>query len=164
MDDKSSSLKIKLHLIFYADVKQRQDQQHLTVEEKKGGSSTWHLIYKSVREIGRDTYVRKIKPAKFCKRLDQYNQLFKQKCDKEGDETTLSQTIRPGPSSLRGYGALGAKRIVSIKRYSSKRDKESSECANKACQRTPRTRQAILPKNAQRRRRSGAYRKKKQWH
>ena len=87
--DKLPSLKIKLYLLSSADAEQGQDQQQLPVEEKKDRSSPGPRL----TEI--NPYGGNIKPYKFCKRLEQANQFFKKKCDKEGDEITLSQTRRP---------------------------------------------------------------------
>ena len=85
MDDKSSSLKLKKYLFSYADAEQRQDQQHLTVKEKKDGSSIGRPTYYSGLTIRRNTYSERIKPAAFSKRLGKAKQLLDRQYKKEGD-------------------------------------------------------------------------------
>ena len=85
MDDELSLLKIKPYLFSSADAKQRQDQSQMLVKEKNDGSSPGPPTYASGLTTERNPYSGKIKPAKFCKRLDQANQLFKRKFDKEGE-------------------------------------------------------------------------------
>ena len=104
--DKFPPLNLKLYLFSSADAEQRQDQQQLPVKEKKEGSSLGPPTYVSGITTKINTYVGKIKPADLCKHLEQLKQFFKRKCDEESEETTLSQTRRPGPSGLRGRGAL----------------------------------------------------------
>ena len=65
MDDKLSSLKLKLYLLFSADADQGQDQRQLPVKEKKDGSFTGLLIYISGLTIGSNTCGVKINPAMF---------------------------------------------------------------------------------------------------
>ena len=98
--DKFPSLKFKCYLFSSADVKQRQDQRYLPVEEKKYVSSPGPPTYASSLTTKRKPYGRKIKPADFFKRLEQAKQSFKWKCDKEGEETTLSRTRSPDQAVL----------------------------------------------------------------
>ena len=68
MDDKSSSLKLKLNIFFSAESDRRQDQEQLTAKENKKGSLTGLLTYASGLMIGRNHCSGKIKPAKFSDR------------------------------------------------------------------------------------------------
>ena len=89
-------------------------------------------------------YGGKIKPAEFCKPLWQAKQSLKWKCDKEGEEITLSQTRMPGTSGSQQHGALSANTMTPKKeRYKKackkkKRAKEHQGCTKQACLRTPR--------------------------
>ena len=97
--DKFPYLKLKLYLFSSANFNQRQDQHQMTVKDKRDGSFPGLFTYSSGLTTKINSYGRKINFAKFYKRLDQANQFLKYKCDKEGEETTLYQTIRPRPSS-----------------------------------------------------------------
>ena len=144
-------LKLKCYLISSADVEQLQDQQQLPVEENKDGSLPGPPTYASGLTTKIKPYDGKIKPAEFCKQLEQAKQSFKQKCDKEGEETTLSKTRRLGPSSSRGHGSLPAKMITlkkeRVKKARKKRKsaKEHQGRADQACPRTPREDRAEPP-------------------
>ena len=94
--DKFPPLNLKLYLFSSTDAEQRQDQRQLPAEEKKDGSSPGPPTYSSVITTKINPYGGKTNPSKFCNRLDQANNFFKRKLNEEGEENTLSQTIRPG--------------------------------------------------------------------
>ena len=81
----SHSLKIKLYLLSSADNEQRQDQQQLTVAEKKNGSLTGPPTYVSVLVIKINPYCVKIKTAEFWKSLDQAKQSSNNQFNAEGE-------------------------------------------------------------------------------
>ena len=134
--NKSPSLKLKLHLFSSTYSEQRQDQRQLPVEEKKDGSLSGPPTYASGLTTERNPYSGKIKPAKFCKRLDQAKHFFKWKCDEQSEDTTVSQTRRTGPSDSRVHGAFPAETIAPRK-----------ERVDKSCKGEPVMISGSVPKN-----------------
>ena len=117
MDDKLSSLKLKLYLLSSADADKRQDQKQLPVEEKKDGSLTSLPTYASGLTIGRNPNCRTINPVEFIGRLVKENQVLERQYDKEGDKKTLPESIRTGSSGSGRHETLPVKSTSPRSRY-----------------------------------------------
>ena len=89
MDDELSSLKLKHCLLSYAGTYQRQDQQQLPAEEKKGGILTGLSTYASGLNIRRNFYGGTIKTVEFSERMRESNQFLERQYNKEGENTLL---------------------------------------------------------------------------
>ena len=74
-------IKLKFYLLSSTNMEEQQDQIQLPAKEKKDGSLLGYSTYATGITTERKPYSGNIKPSKFCKRLDQANQSFKQKCD-----------------------------------------------------------------------------------
>ena len=79
MDDKTSSIEVKLYIFSSADAKEIHYKWQIPLEENKDGILTGPLTYKSGTKNGRNPYRGKINPNESCKRLDQANQSFQEK-------------------------------------------------------------------------------------
>ena len=84
MDEKSSSLELKLYLLPSVDADQQQGQQQLPVKYKKGGNFTGPPTYVYGLTTRRNTYSREIKPGELCNHLGQakysYKKMGRQRC------------------------------------------------------------------------------------
>ena len=69
-------LKLKNYLFSSAKADKGQDQEHLTVKEKKVGILTGHPTYVSGLMIEINPYGVKTKPDEFCKSLEQSKQSY----------------------------------------------------------------------------------------
>ena len=98
MDDKSSSLKLKLHLFSSADADQVQGQQKLPAKEKKDGSLTGRPTYASGLTNGMIFQGWNIKPDEFSERLGKAKQFLERQYDEEGEKNTLLKSRRTEPS------------------------------------------------------------------
>ena len=92
MDDELSSLKLKLFLLSYAGTYQRQDQQQLPAEEKKGGILTGLSTYASGLNIRRNFYGGTIKTVEFSESMRESKQFLERQYNKEGDKNTLPRS------------------------------------------------------------------------
>ena len=131
MDEKFSSLKLKKKSPPLTTPSNDRTRNILKVEENKDGISTGHPIYISGMTIVINPYGGNINHVKLTKRLNKVNKFFQWQFNEEGEETTISQTRIPGPSSSRCYGALPEKRIALRRIDSSKCAREHPECAPK---------------------------------
>ena len=149
MDDSLSFSKKKMYLLSFACVDQLQEKRHLPVKKNKERSFPGPATYASSITIKINPYIRNIKPADFCKCLEQAKQFFKCKWNEEVDEINLHQTRRHIPSSLRGHGDLLEKMNAPRRRKSSNCARERPEYAQEACRRKFREERAETPEKNQ---------------